>query len=487
MNIDEVARAFERPKRQADGSYMVRCPAHDDQQASLHISTGKDGGILLHCHAGCLIDDIMHAAGLEWKDLTPPAKKQERRVVAVYPYTDESGELLYETVRFEPKDFRQRVPDGRGGYTWSLKGVRRVLYKLHTLAGAIATGMPILFVEGEKDADNLIALGMVATTSPMGAGKFLPEYADSLRGASAVMLPDNDDTGREHMQKAAALLYGVAKAVRIIDLREVWPELPQKGDVSDVIQALGGGDALYRLGEAISAAPLYEPPEALEHSGDLRLEIITATGLQAAELPPPVFIVKNLLTAGLAAVIAAPKFGKSWLVLQLCIAIASGMPFIGYETVKGGCLYLALEDTQRRLQDRMNKLLNGAPAPDAFDFATSAHDIDNGLIEQLTAYIREHPAVKLIVIDTLQKVKGRKMPGESAYDADYRAMSPLKALADANKLCIMVVHHTRKMDDDTDPFNRISGTNGLLGSLDTAILLTREKRSDADTEPFPIR
>lgn len=113
-----------------------------------------------------------------------------------YDYVDEKGSLLYQVVRFEPKIFRQRKPDGRDGWDWNLNGTRRVLYNLPAVLKAVEVGKPVFLVEGEKDADALIGLSLTATTNPMGAGKWLDEYNESLLGARVVIIPDNDKPGR---------------------------------------------------------------------------------------------------------------------------------------------------------------------------------------------------------------------------------------------------------------------------------------------------
>ena len=235
------------------------------------------------------------------------------------------------------------------------------------------------------------------------------------------------------------------------------------------IKTICGSAAKYRRGKATQG-------------GELGLDVISAESLLDTDFPPVIFVVKNLLAAGLAALVAPPKYGKSWFVLQLCLAVAAGMPFLGYETEPGACVYLSLEDTNRRLKERLSALLDGAAPPAGFDFATSAHDLDHGLMDELEGYAQTHPALRLVVIDTLQKVRQAPKGTEQAYSADYRTMIPLKEFADRRGLCVLVVHHLRKMGDDGDPFNRISGTNGILGALDTALVLTREKRSDQATK-----
>lgn len=210
------------------------------------------------------------------------------------------------------------------------------------------------------------------------------------------------------------------------------------------------------------------------------LETITAADLQQKEIPPIRFIVDNLLSVGLNILASPPKYGKSWMVLALCLAVASGGRFLGYTTNQCGCLYLALEDSQRRLKTRMDKLLAGKAAPAGFHFATMADTIDNGLFDELADFLKVYPDTGLIVIDTLQRVRGAAHGREGAYAADYREVGALKAFADSHNVALLLVHHLRKMKDDGDPFNMISGTNGIMGAADTTMVLTKEKRGDSN-------
>jgi hypothetical protein len=161
------------------------------------------------------------------------AVKAIRKAIVSYDYADERGELLFQVVRYEPKEFRQRRPNGNGGWEWSLGDVRRVLYRLPDLAPAIQRGDTIYIVEGEKDADALLDNSMHATCNPGGAGKWRVEYSEMLRGVDAVVIPDHDESGRRHAEQVAAALHGLARRVRVLDLAILWPECPPKGDVSD--------------------------------------------------------------------------------------------------------------------------------------------------------------------------------------------------------------------------------------------------------------
>ncbi len=153
------------------------------------------------------------------KHLGVAAQSFEDRIAATYPYTDEAGALLYEVVRLaNPKSFRQRRPDGRGGWIWNMAGARRVLYRLQDTIAAIEADRRVFVVEGEKDADRLAALGLDATTNAGGAGNWRSAYTEKLRGARVAILPDNDEPGRRHAESVAAALANVADDVRIVAL-----------------------------------------------------------------------------------------------------------------------------------------------------------------------------------------------------------------------------------------------------------------------------
>lgn len=208
------------------------------------------------------------------------------------------------------------------------------------------------------------------------------------------------------------------------------------------------------------------------------LSTISAADLQRKDIPPVRWIVKNFLPAGLNILASPPKYGKSWMVLDLCLSVAFGGRFLGCKTNRTGALYLALEDSQRRLKARMGKLLDGRQAPAGFYFATTAGTIDNGLLEELDGFLKSTPDTGLIVIDTFQRVRGTAHGKEGSYATDYRETGTLKTFADAHNVALLLVHHLRKMKDDGDPFNMISGTNGIMGAADTTMVITKEKRGD---------
>ena len=187
---------------------------------------------------------------------------------------------------------------------------------------------------------------------------------------------------------------------------------------------------------------------------------------------PP--LIEGLLYPGVYIFAGSPKLGKSFLMAQFAYHISTGTPLWNYTARKGTALYLALEDDYRRLQERLYRMFGMESAENLY-FSVSAGQLGKGLDEQLAKFVVEHPDTKLIIIDTLQKV--REVGGDNySYANDYQIITRLKSFADTHGLCLLLVHHTRKQTSD-DKFDMISGTSGLLGAADGAFLLYKEKRT----------
>lgn len=246
--------------------YSARCPAHDDKRASLSISTGNDGRILLHCHAGCDISDVLDALGIEKSELFPRSSASDdfkrptitrnspREVVARYSYTDENGVLLNQKTRFSDKSFAwshlkdERWVKGRQG--------EPVLYNLP----AVAASDFVFVVEGEKDVDTLQTNGYPAVCGADGAGpgKWLPQYTEALKGKYVAIIPDNDETGKAFAAETANALHGVAQSVKMLDLAALWPDIPEHGDTTDLVEQFNAG-WLEALQPLAVRAPEWEP------------------------------------------------------------------------------------------------------------------------------------------------------------------------------------------------------------------------------------
>jgi hypothetical protein len=272
VTLDEVLGRLQGVRRLGTAKAQALCPAHDDREPSLSVDVGENGSVLMFCHAGCTLDDILAAAELTKKDLfsteTPSAAGD-----IVYDYVDEKNVLLSQVVRKPDKRFVQRRPDGTGGWIYKLKGVRSVVYRLPEILGADPSQV-VFVVEGEKDVDNVRRLGLLATTNPGGTGNGriwdAPSFREPLRGRNVVILPDTDEPGRKHAARVARALHACARSVKILAL----PDLPAKGDVSDWIAAGGTREKLQAL--VTAAAPWAPPPttqgEARSNDGDAREE-----------------------------------------------------------------------------------------------------------------------------------------------------------------------------------------------------------------------
>ena len=224
MELTDVLGKLEKVKKSGKG-YVALCPAHQDKERSLSV-TSNDHAIVLHCFAGCAIENVVKALGIQISDLFLDTKAKPK-IVATYDYKDETGHVLFQVCRLQPKSFRQRHKNDKGEWDWSMKGVRRVLYHLDDIVRADE----VYFVEGEKDCDNLWDCGLVATTSPGGANAWRDEwkdqYVEPLIGKKVILIPDKDEAGYNYMREVAYSLMGKAKLYCIL--------LPDK-DVTDWLQ-----------------------------------------------------------------------------------------------------------------------------------------------------------------------------------------------------------------------------------------------------------
>lgn len=248
MHLSEIISRFQNAKLIGENSYQVRCNCHDDKKASLTI-TEEDNKILMHCHAGCDVRNILTAAGLTEKDLFNEVQKKPE-VVAEYLYKDAEGNTLYKVMRFEPKNFVQAKYDN-GNWIFKMTGVNYVLYNLPNVVKSDV----VYFVEGEKDADNLNKIGLVATTSAGGAAGFkkkAEQYVKDLKDKTVYIIPDNDKPGFKYADDVKEALNGVAKEVKILKLANVVEDLKEKSDISDVIQKFGKEKTLELLDKLIN-------------------------------------------------------------------------------------------------------------------------------------------------------------------------------------------------------------------------------------------
>ena len=205
-----------------------------------------------------------------------------------------------------------------------------------------------------------------------------------------------------------------------------------------------------------------------------KLDTIDADTLLGIPYEPLSFVVEDLLPQGLHLLAGAPKIGKSWLALWLCLRVAQGQPLWDFATHPCEVLYFCLEDSFQRIQSRLLDLTEDAPP--TLHFAVMAEQLRSGLVDQIGQFLREHPATGLVVIDTLQRIRSAGSEA-NPYASDYRDIGVLKALADRHRIAVLLVHHLRKLNDD-DPMNMISGTTGLSGATDSNFVLRKSKRRE---------
>lgn len=221
-------------------------------------------------------------------------------------------------------------------------------------------------------------------------------------------------------------------------------------------------------------APEYGPATG-EPARDRSRTAWTADELMAAQFPEPTWAVPGVISEGVNLLAGPPKVGKSWLSLGLGLQVAAGGKAMDAVPVEGGpVLYLALEDTPRRLQSRMGKILGGQPAPPGLTLATTCPPLPQGGNEAICQWLDRHQDARMVVLDVFAKMRGPSAPGASAYDADYAAVGHAKRIADHYGVAVVLVHHVRKAGSD-DFLAEVSGTNGLAGAADATLVLKRSR------------
>ncbi len=208
----------------------------------------------------------------------------------------------------------------------------------------------------------------------------------------------------------------------------------------------------------------------IKKKGAPSFDTIDGATLMSTPLQPLRFVVDSLISQGIHVLAGSPKVGKSWLALWLAVMMAKGEPVWGMPTRQGTTLYLCLEDSRLRIQNRLFEIMEDAPP--SVHFCTDTFIIGNGLEERIETFVAEHPDTTLIIIDTLQMVRGSGY--DNTYANDYRDLSILKKLADKHGVAILLIHHLRKEGAD-DVFNRISGTTGVQGAVDSSFTLIEDK------------
>ena len=324
QGYQEVVGKLSHVEEASDGNWKARCPAHDDKTASLSLKVARDDGrLLVTCHAGCSFQEIASALGVlprQFFNQQEGAGVRTTQAETVYDYHNAGGELVFQAVRKQPKDFRQRRPDGNGGWLWNLSGVERVLYHLPELNEADPKRV-VFVVEGEKDVETLRANGMLATCNPGGAGKWRREFTTALSNRNVAIIPDNDAAGLKHAYEVAGALHGSAATVRIISL----PSLPDKGDVTDWFSGGGSVGELQTLFKSVEiydgTAPDFQMASRMHENGPRTPEQRVAESIGAKDTAGHREAVR--LSDGVQRIVraASPLAGDPWAFVYFALGV----------------------------------------------------------------------------------------------------------------------------------------------------------------------
>ena len=335
----------------------------------------------------------------------------------------------------------------------------------------------VRLTEGEFKAEVATALTGTLTVSMPGVSSWRPalEVARSLGSGIVRLAFDADAKQNEQVARALRESYRTLKERGFEVVLETWPRELGKG-IDDLLAS--GQEPRLLVGEDAHAAVNEIVAEATGVSRILK-NAVRATELLAIEFPEPRWIVPGIIPEGTTILAGKPKMGKSWLALGTSVAVAAGGVALGTKRVeRGAVLYLALEDNPRRLQSRLKKLLPGGAAPEGLELATAWPRLGDRGLEALEAWLNTHPDARLVVIDTLAKFRAAQA-GKNLYKEDYEAVEPLVELAARYNVAVLIVHHLRKLGAE-DPLDQVSGSMGLTGGADGALVLNRERgRADA--------
>jgi putative DNA primase/helicase len=428
------------------------CPAHGDRRASLSVGVGQDGRVLLRCFAGCQTEDVIDAIGLGWADLYEHTNGNgPREIVATYDYTDEHGALLFQVVRFAPKDFRQRRPDGRGDWVWKLGNTRRVLYRLPAVIAAVGRGAPIWVVEGERDVAALERAGAVATTNPGGAGKWRDDYSETLAGATVTVVADRDDAGLRHAGEVSKSLLSHGCQVRIVRAGE--------GMGKDAATHLANGGTLEDFVELETENGMTEADSAM-------VEGLQAVPFSAIKREPISWLWEQRIPLGMVTlIIGDPGLGKSLFTNMLAA-----------QTSSEASVLLATAEDSLGATVRPRLEAAGADLSKVCALRLRREGIEEGLalpddVAELDARVTENGA-QLVVVDPLMAHLPESV--NSWRDQSVRrALAPLARMAAERSCAVVVVAHLNKARGG-DPLYRAGGSVGIPAAARSALLLARD-------------
>jgi putative DNA primase/helicase len=413
--------------------------------------------------------------------------QQAGRIVATYDYVDERGAVLFQVVRFEPKDFRQRRPDGEGGWIWNLDSIQRTLYRLLELREAVASDHVIFIVEGEKDVESLRKLNIVATTCPGGANKWRPEYNQFFAGADVVVISDADEPGREHAKNVAAQLAAFAKRIRLI-------ELPAK-DASDWLLAGGTAEKLWALVEETSE---WNGANKSGNSEKSETDRQANNGTCSAEQRRPKGKTSTFLRLSAILPLATdwlwlhriprgaqiintglPGTGKSQQLIDVVAHVTTGTPWPDGQPCPCGDAILLTAEDQLATTVKPRLMAAGANCDRVFTLPAIHLDAKSSRaflltedLDELDRRLVERPETLLVGIDPVTAYMGAGKI-DSHKTADVRGvLGPLAALAEKHNVAIYTITHPPKAS--TQAINAFIGSQAFIAAARVGYLTVQE-------------
>ncbi|MBA3632037.1 MAG: AAA family ATPase [Acidobacteria bacterium] len=450
--------------RQTSNGYTSRCPSHDDNKNSLSVNKDAGGKVLFYCHAGCSFQDIIASL-----NVSTNGNGNHSKIETIYDYRDESGNLLYQNVRCEGKEFRWRQFDKNGREIWNLSGVRRVPYRLAELA-SLPAHYDFVLAEGEKDADTLREKGLIATNHK----NWRAEFNYLLKGRKAVVFQDHDRAGITQAEKAAKMIFRDAEAVKIVDCFAGEPLPDKRGkDVSDYLETHGFDELL----EVIRNSPDWKPLDNEEISSQCsatNLKVVCLSDVEAEEIE---WLWKPFIPIGEFTIIEGIEgLGKSWIGCALACAVADGksLPFSNGEPLEpGNVLMLSAEDSlSHTVKPRLLSMRANLERIFAIDEVFSFSDFKD--LIRFEAVIAEYEP-KLVVIDPLFSYTGGKNLNQ---ESESRPIArKLIAIAQKFNCAIGGVRHIGKSKGNGDARAAGLGSVAWRASARSVLLVGRDEET----------
>ena len=446
--------SFELPSIKWNGSGMGQalCPFHEDTKPSLSINVNTGQFKCFGCSkTGSIFDFYMTKHNVDFRTAKDALAREagvtaEKKIVTTYDYKDESENLLFQTVRYEPKDFKQRRPDGKENWLYNLQGILLVPYNLSEVIKAKS----VIIVEGEKDVETLKRINLIACCNPMGAGKWKAEYNHYFKGKKIAIFPDNDEPGKRHAETISKNLKGIAESIKVIEL----PGLPAKGDISDWLNHGHTKDELLKV--------IKSSPEWIEPKSEPLSFLKKGADLLTLECSIEWVIDKLIPKQSITLLHGKGGIGKTWLSLIIADAVSKGISFLALTTQQLPVIYIDFENSLPVLVDRVKKI----QASEVL-FWHNTNELKPPKLDHLSWEQYKSLPIGLLIFDTL-----RASQGQDENDSKNMAfiMGRLKELRDMG-FSIILLHHTPKSNDRT-----YKGSTAIMDLADHVLSLHKVRK-----------